>query len=57
MITNGRTTTAILEIEPIQGISPASSTVTGIMEYDVPGQPPRGVAVTLDRSTLGLAVP
>jgi hypothetical protein len=55
--TDGRVTTASFQISRVQGISPASSTVNGILEYDVPGQPPRGVAVSLDRRSLGLPVP
>lgn len=52
--TTGNVTHMHLKIDPIQGISPSSSTLSGILAYYVQGQPPRGVAVTFDRRTMQL---
>jgi DsbC/DsbD-like thiol-disulfide interchange protein len=52
--TNGNLTHVHLKITPIQGISATSSTLGGILGYYVQGEPPRGVALTLDRRTMQL---
>jgi DsbC/DsbD-like thiol-disulfide interchange protein len=53
--TIGHTTSVGLKITPVQGIVPTSSTISGILAYYQAGQPPRGVAVILDRETMQLA--
>lgn len=53
--TTGRVTTISLNIEPVQGISPASSTIDGVLAYNGIGHQARGVAMTLQRASLDLA--
>jgi thiol:disulfide interchange protein DsbD len=54
---NGRTTVVTLKIDPVQGISPTSSTINGVLAYYGTGGPPSGVAVTLNRLKLRLPLP
>jgi hypothetical protein len=55
--TSGKQSDLHLKVDPIAGIPPVDSTVSGILAYFQEGQPPRGVAVTLDRRTMNLPVP
>jgi DsbC/DsbD-like thiol-disulfide interchange protein len=50
----GDVTTVVLSIEPVKGIAQKSSTISGLLSYHEENQPPRGVAVTVDRGTLRL---
>jgi DsbC/DsbD-like thiol-disulfide interchange protein len=45
-------TTIDLKIDPIQGISPTSSTISGVLAYYQPGKPAGGVAIILNRADL-----
>jgi DsbC/DsbD-like thiol-disulfide interchange protein len=55
--TTGGNTKLKLKVDVVKGIPPASSTINGILAYHLAGQPPFGVAVTIDRKGSGLAVP
>jgi thiol:disulfide interchange protein DsbD len=55
--TSGGNTQLTLKVDPIKGIPPTSATIDGILAYHLAGQPPLGVAVTLDRKGSGLAMP
>jgi hypothetical protein len=55
--TAGGNTQLTLKVEPVKGIPPTSPRIDGILAYHLAGQPPMGVAVTLDRKGSGLAMP
>jgi len=52
--TTGRDTTIILSADPVKGIPPKSSMLSGVLAYYVPDSPARGVAITLGRQQWGL---
>lgn len=48
--TDNQQTLISLSIQPVQGIASGSSTISGILAYYQPGQPPHGVAVAVTRN-------